>query len=55
MDRKKCSGLDITQYSVEKLETIFEEDFELENCFTEDHQTPFETIQNFIFCHYIKS
>ena len=52
---KKCSGLDITQYSVEKLETIFEEDFELENCFTEDHQTPFETIQNFIFCHYIKS
>ncbi|UGS22671.1 class I SAM-dependent methyltransferase [Flavobacterium channae] len=51
---KKCSGLDITQYSVEKLETILEEDFELENCFTEDHETPFDTIQNFIFAHYIK-
>ncbi|MFD2890462.1 class I SAM-dependent methyltransferase [Flavobacterium chuncheonense] len=50
----KCSGLDITQYSVEKMETIFSDDFELENCFTEDHQTPFDTIQNFIFCHYRK-
>ncbi len=51
---KKCSGLDITQYSVGKLEAVFEEDFELENCFTEDHETPFDTTQNFIFAHYIK-
>mgnify|MGYP006183430729 FL=1 len=50
----KCSGLPITQYSVEKMEAIFGEDFELENCFTEDHETPFDTVQNFIFCHYIK-
>ncbi|WP_333809193.1 class I SAM-dependent methyltransferase [Flavobacterium sp.] len=50
----KCSGLPITQYSVEKMETVFGEDFELENCFTEDHETPFDTVQNFIFCHYQK-
>lgn len=50
----KCSGLPITQYSVEKMETVFGADFELENCFTEDHQTPFNTVQNFLFCHYIK-
>ncbi len=50
----KCSGLPITQYSVEKMEVVFSNDFELENCFTEDHETPFETTQNFIFCHYIK-
>ena len=50
----KCSGLPITQYSVEKMEAVFGDDFELENCFTEDHETPFDTIQNFIFCHYIK-
>ena len=50
----KCSGLPITQYSVEKMEAVFGEDFELENCFTEDHATPFDTIQNFIFCHYKK-
>lgn len=50
----KCSGLPITQYSVEKMEAVFGADFELENCFTEDHETPFDTVQNFIFCHYIK-
>ena len=50
----KCSGLPITQYSVEKMEAVFGDDFELENCFTEDHETPFDTIQNFIFCHYKK-
>jgi len=51
----KCSGLSITQYSVEKMEAVFGEDFELENCFTEDHETPFDTVQNFIFCHYKKN
>lgn len=50
----KCSGLPITQYTVEKMEAVFGDDFELENCFTEDHQTPFETVQNFIFCSYRK-
>lgn len=51
----KCSGLPITQYSVEKMEAVFASDFKLENCFTEDHVTPFDTVQNFIFCHYKKS
>lgn len=50
----KCSSLPITQYSVEKMEAVFGSEFELENCFTEDHETPFDSIQNFIFCHYIK-
>ena len=50
----KCSGLDISQYSVEKILTLFEDTFEMENCFTEDHQTPFETSQNFIFCSFKK-
>lgn len=50
----KCSGLPITQYTVEKMEAVFGDDFDLENCFTEDHQTPFETVQNFIFCSYRK-
>ncbi|RXR19338.1 class I SAM-dependent methyltransferase [Flavobacterium amnicola] len=49
---QKCSGLPITQYSVEKMEAVFASDFELQNCFTEDHVTPFETVQNFIFCTY---
>lgn len=51
---KKCSGLDITQYNQESLRLIFERDFELTGCFTEDHKTPFDTVQNFLFCSFRK-
>jgi SAM-dependent methyltransferase len=51
---KKCSGLDITQYSEEKLNKVFSQDFEILNVFFEDHQTPFDTVQNFIFCEMSK-
>lgn len=47
---KKCSGLEISQYNRESLRFVFEKDFELSGCFTEAHQTPFDTIQNFLFC-----
>lgn len=46
----KCSGLEITQYSESKIQSVFGNSFSVENCFTEDHQTPFDTVQNFIFC-----
>jgi SAM-dependent methyltransferase len=51
---KKCSGLDITQYSEAKMNAVFETHFDVVNCFVEDHVTPFDTIQNFIFCDFIK-
>ncbi len=51
---KKCSGLDITQYNEAKMTTVFETHFDLVDCFVEDHITPFDTIQNFIFCDFIK-
>lgn len=47
---KKCSGLEITQYNEENLHQVFAKDFTLTNCFTEDHPTPFNTKQHFIFC-----
>ncbi|WP_161971696.1 class I SAM-dependent methyltransferase [Flavobacterium silvisoli] len=47
---KKCSGLDIKQYSMESLRFVFEKEFQLEGCFIENHKTPFDTVQNFIFC-----
>lgn len=50
----KCSGLEIKQYSEAKFEAIFGNHFEKIKCFQENHQTPFETIQNFIFCTYKK-
>ncbi len=50
----KCSGLEITQYSETKFEFVFGSDFEKINCFTENHPTPFGTVQNFIFCEFKK-
>jgi len=50
----KCSGLEITQYSEAKFEAIFGSDFEKVKCFEENHQTPFDTTQNFIFCSFKK-
>lgn len=49
---KKCSGLDIKQYCEETLTAEMENGFEKIKCVTEDHTTPFETKQNFIFCSF---
>ena len=47
---KKCSGLDVSQYSEQSLNEIFKSDFNLLESFYIDHQTPFDTTQNFLFC-----
>ena len=46
---KKCSGLDIKQYSAEKLKKLFSDYFILENSFEEIHETPFNSEQSFVF------
>ena len=51
---KKCSGLDITQYNEASITRLFESDFQKIECVTEDHLTPFDTLQNFIFCSFTK-
>jgi 2-polyprenyl-3-methyl-5-hydroxy-6-metoxy-1,4-benzoquinol methylase len=51
---KKCSGLDITQYSEDKMETTFT-GFEKVSCQAQAHITPFETTQHFIFCRFKKT
>ena len=48
----KCSGLEISQYSEEKLTSTFEDNFDKINSVLEDHQTPFGTTQNFLFCSF---
>jgi len=52
---KKCSGLDIRQYSEQSLETQLSNGFEKIKCITEDHLTPFNTLQNFLFCSFKRS
>lgn len=49
---KKCSGLEIKQYSEASLSDRFEQNFERIKCISEVHQTPFNTIQNFVFCSF---
>lgn len=50
----KCSGLDIQQYDEESLSEKFEKSFKKVRCITEDHTTPFDTVQNFVFCSFKK-
>ena len=51
---KKCSGLDVSQYSEQSLNEIFKTDFNLLESFYIDHKTPFDTTQNFLFCIFKK-
>lgn len=48
----KCSGLDIVRYSPESLLKELGVGFELIESFDEAHQTPFKTIQNFVYCRF---
>ena len=51
---QKCSGLEISQYSEECLSDKFNNSFKKIFCMVEDHQTPFDTQQNFLFCSFKK-
>lgn len=50
----KCSGIEIKQYSESSLSNLFLNDFDKIECFKVDHRTPFDTIQNFVFCSFRK-
>lgn len=49
---EKCSGLKIRQYDEQLLTTELENGFKKTKCVTEDHITPFDTKQNFLFCSF---
>ena len=51
---KKCSGLEIKQYNQEQLTSELKNGFDKIKCISEDHLTPFETTQNFLFCSFKK-
>src|SRR5690606_31563104 len=46
----KCSGLPVTRYDAESMSEALGQDFRLEDVLWTDHTTPFDTVQNFIFC-----
>ena len=51
---KKCSGIEIKQYSETTMTNRLKLFFEKIKCITVDHKTPFDTIQNFVFCSFRK-
>jgi len=48
----KCSGLDVERYSLEKMVRTVGADFELLQTMREEHQTPFNTMQSFLYAHF---
>jgi ubiquinone/menaquinone biosynthesis C-methylase UbiE len=52
---KKCSGLEIRQYSEEKMTALLSSYFEKIKCIKVDHPTPSGMIQNFVFCSFRKA
>jgi trans-aconitate methyltransferase len=49
-----CSGLPIKKYSEATLNNELQKEFQKVKCLTEDHVTPFQTRQNFLFCSFKK-
>jgi SAM-dependent methyltransferase len=49
---KKCSGIEIKQYSEKSMTARLTKFFNKVKCITVNHHTPFDTIQNFIFCSF---
>lgn len=51
---EKCSGLPVKQYTEEQLQTQLTNIFTKIRCINEDHVTPFQSKQNFLFCSFKK-
>ncbi|MEY4595175.1 MAG: hypothetical protein RIQ47_1585 [Bacteroidota bacterium] len=51
---KKCSGIEIKQYSETAMTERLKNYFEKIKCISVDHKTPADTIQNFLFCSFRK-
>ncbi|MCK6691162.1 MAG: class I SAM-dependent methyltransferase [Thermoanaerobaculia bacterium] len=49
---KKCSGLDIRQYSRAAMSAVFSPFFRRVKCVEAMHVTPFQTTQHFLFCSF---
>jgi hypothetical protein len=51
---EKCSGIQIRKYSEDVLTSVLESAFKKIKCLKEDHITPLQTVQNFLFCSFQK-
>jgi ubiquinone/menaquinone biosynthesis C-methylase UbiE len=51
---KKCTGIEIKQYSEASMSDRLKKSFEKIKCITINHTTPFNTVQNYVFCSFRK-
>ena len=51
---KKCSGLEIRQYSISSMTILLKQFFEKIKCIIVDHNTPSNKVQNYVFCSFRK-
>jgi SAM-dependent methyltransferase len=51
----KCSGLPVKRYSETQLQNQLDKGFAKIRCVNEDHVTPFQTKQSFLFCGFKRS
>lgn len=49
---KRCSMLDVHQYNEHEMQRQLQNGFEKIKCISENHITPFNTVQNFLFCSF---
>lgn len=52
---KKCSGIEIKQYPESSMTQRLKQYFDKIECKTLNHSTPFNTVQNFVFCSFRKT
>ena len=50
----RCSGIEIKQYSEQSMNDRINKFFKKLKCIKVEHKTPFDTIQKFVFCSFIK-
>ena len=50
----RCSGLEVVRYSAETLQAEVGDDFRLMEARDEEHRTPFNTMQKFLYCRFQK-
>ena len=48
----RCSGLEVVRYSPETLHAEVGKDFRLVETISEEHWTPFQTMQRFLYCRF---
>lgn len=49
---EKCSGLEVVRYSPETMSAVLGNNFELVETSTEEHKTPGEASQSFVYCRF---